>query len=430
VPSRDVKDTQVRGLYKRIGKTKTSWLLKKRIRGGKVKSISFADASIISVTEARLKAREILVELDRGVDPVAQARTQSAQSMTLGTAVDKYLSQRRGTLKASTIADYRKVLPRNLGSWMQRQFADISRDEIIDKYYDIMDAVAKRARVKKAGVNPAGRAEADKTMRYLSAVYGHFVDDPLPDNSGLILPYGNPVTALKTKKIKQEVKGRTTHLDLHERLALRDFLIDPSHYRNDDGSPRQGNRKSKVKAAQADWLLLLMLTGLRFNEPLQLKWSSVDFNERTFTITENKSKRPLTLPMSPMIHAIFERRQKATASISEYVFPQATNPNKPATMAKVVERVRELSGVEFIVHDLRRTQATQLTTLGYQLSDIGRILNHSRLNQTDEYIQTDIERIREAFERVEHMLFEIDIPPADEPSGPNTFNELSNLEPL
>ena len=68
-------------------------------------------------------------------------------------------------------------------------------------------------------------------------------------------------------------------------------------------------------------------------------------------------------------------------------------------MSKVAERIRDMSGVDFTVHDLRRTQATVLNQLGYQLSVIGRILNHARLNQTDEYVQTDIERIRDAFER-------------------------------
>ena len=215
------------------------------------------------------------------------------------------------------------------------------------------------------------------------------------------------------KKIRREIKRRSSYLNLKQRLKLRDFLTDASHYLNPNGTARIENSKTKVKAAQADWMLLLMLTGLRFNEPLHLTWSDVNFDNRTFTVSVNKSNRALTLPMSPMICAIFERRHAASAHKSILVFPQEQNPSKPATMAKVAERFSAMSGVQFTPHDLRRTQATVLSQLGYQLSDIGRILNHARLNQTDEYIQTDIERIREAFIRVEEMLFEIDSPDFD-----------------
>ena len=250
-------------------------------------------------------------------------------------------------------------------------------------------------------------------MRYLSAVFSFYVGDRLGDTAELLLPYGNPVDALKTKKIKTELKKRKTHLDLFARLALRDFLSDQSHYFNNDGSPKM-SRKAKLKTDQADWLFLLMLTGMRKREPLGLKWADVNFEDKIFTITDNKSKRPLTLPMSQTIEQIFLRRQKATQGVSEYVFPQAGNPKKPATMTKVVERVSDMSGVDFIAHDLRRTQATVLRDLGYTLSDIGRILNHSRLNHTDDYIGDDINRVKEAFERVERLLFEVDDPPHGE----------------
>ena len=131
-----------------------------------------------------------------------------------------------------------------------------------------------------------------------------------------------------------------------------------------------------------------------------------------------------------MIERIFVRRREATRDFSEYVFPQEGNPKKPATMSKVVERVRDMSGVDFIVHDLRRTQATVLDSLGYTLSEVARILNHARLNQTDEYIITSIERIREAFERVEWLLFDVDDNTNHSEDDYNTDAELDNVEPL
>ena len=48
--------------------------------------------------------------------------------MTLDAAIDKFLSQRRGTLKESTVSDYRKVLRRNLAGWMDKPITDINRE--------------------------------------------------------------------------------------------------------------------------------------------------------------------------------------------------------------------------------------------------------------------------------------------------------------
>ena len=410
MPPKLIKDTKQTGLYQSVGKTKTSWLVKKRIKGGAVKSITIGDASLISPTEARRIALKHLSEMAKGNDPVAQAKSSLAASMTLSEALEKFLVQRRGNLKSSTIQDYRRVLTRNLKTWMKKPIVEIDRDSIVEAYHSIQEQVAKRGRISKAGVNEPGTAEADKTMRYLSGVFEFYVGDTLPDNSGMLLPYGNPVSALKKKKVRKELKRRTTYLDIHDRLKLRDFLIHPSNYYNEDRSPKSESGKGKLKPSQADWMLLLMLTGLRFREPLSLTWDDVDFETGLFTIVVNKSSRTLTLPMSPMIRRIFLRRHKATAHLSRFVFPQASNPEKPATMSKVAERIRDMSGVDFTVHDLRRTQATVLNQLGYQLSVIGRILNHSRLNQTDEYVQTDIERVREALERAEDLLFNIDTP--------------------
>ena len=428
---KDEKDTQVAGLYRQLGKTKTSWLVKKRVRGGNPKSIVIGDASLMSVREARREATKVLAELDKGIDPVAQAKATAAHQITLGDAINKFLSQRRGTLKESTSTDYQRVLHRNIPDWMKKPITAISRDDVVEKYHEIREQVAARKRLKKAQVNEPGVAEADKTMRYLSAVYSYYVGDRLGDSAELLLPHGNPVDALKTKKIKTELKKRTTHLDLTARLALRDFLADPSHFYNSDGSYKT-TRKAKLKADQADWLFLLMLTGMRLREPLGLTWADVNFNDKLFTIIDNKSKRPLTLPMSETIERIFQRRHKATHGFSDYVFPQASNPNKPATMSKVIERVSTLSGVDFIAHDLRRTQATVLRDLGYTLSDIGRILNHSRLNQTDDYIGDDIDRVKEAFERVEWLLFKVDDSHGqdNDTNSDSIVDELTNTEPL
>lgn len=47
----------------------------------------------------------------------------------------------------------------------------------------------------------------------------------------------------------------------------------------------------------ADYLTLLLLTGLRRSEGAQLKWADVDFAEKTLTVRETKNGDDHVLPL-------------------------------------------------------------------------------------------------------------------------------------
>ena len=266
--------------------------------------------------------------------------------------------------------------------------------------------MASRARTKQKANSP-GEAEAQKAMRTLGAVLGYFAKDMLPDNSGKLLPNGNPVEGLKDKRIRKKLNTRTRALSFEERTELLDFLTHPSNFIDKYGLPIKETRKTAVKVDHCDWIIFLLCTGLRFNEPLGLTWEQVDFDDNVFTVINTMNNRPLTLPMTERIRPLLLRRQANEAKRSIYVFPQHGNPKKPATMNRVCERISKLSGIEFTAHDLRRTTATALKELGYSIEDIGRILNHSRTSITDEYVQTSIEHLRKALEELEYMLFDV-----------------------
>ena len=202
-------------------------------------------------------------------------------------------------------------------------------------------------------------------MRSLSAVLSYFANDMLPDNSGRLLPYGNPVEGLKDKRIRRKLESRKRALSFEERIELLDFLTHPSNWKS-------------ISEDHCHWIIILLCTGLRHDEPLNLTWGDVDFFNKTFTITQTKNGKPLTLPMTKRINDILLSRKMNSNNSSSYVFPQKTNPNKPATMNRVCQRISRLCNIDFTAHDLRRTTATALNELGYSIEDIGRILNHRR----------------------------------------------------
>ena len=399
-------DNQVTGLYKRATAKGDKWVVSGRVKGGNPTKVTIGFCAIFSAKQARTIAIQHLAAMAQGINPNQSQRTQAVKGKTLGEALDQYISEKSHLIKEATIKSYKGTIQRNFTSWLKKPIKTITAQDCVTKYNQIRDEVAGRARTKQKA-NLPGEAEAQKAMRTLGAVLGYFANDMLPDNSGKLLPNGNPVDGLKDKRIRKKLNSRTRALSFEERTELLDFLTHPSNFVDKYGLPIKEIRKTAIKIDHCDWIIFLLCTGLRFNEPLGLTWDNVNFEDRVFTVTNTKNNKPLTLPMTQRIHDIMKRRRTQQAASSQFVFPQQSNPKKAATMNRVCERISRLSGIVFTAHDLRRTTATSLKELGYSIEDIGRILNHSRTSITDEYVQTSIQHLRSALEKLEYMLFDV-----------------------
>ena len=409
-------DKVVPGLFRRPTSKGEKWVVSARIKGGNPTKVTIGDCANLSISEARTIAKKHLAAMAQGINPNTVRRLETAKGLSLRDAIEQYLSEKASRLKASTVKSYRSTLTNNFAGWMDRPINSITPQECVRRYLDIKVEVASRTK-QKAKANAPGEAEALKAMRTLSSILKYFANDMLPDNTGRLLPYGNPVAGLTGKGVTTSLKPRTKALTFDNRIKLLEFLTHPSHFFNPDMTPLKVTAKTAVKADHSDWLVILLCTGLRRNEPLKMMWDDVDFELSTFTVTDTKNGKPLTLPMTKRVERIFTRRWQEGQSISELVFPQRNDPSKPATMNRVTERISKLSGIEFTAHDLRRTAATALNELGFSVEDIGRILNHSKKTVTEEYIQTSTEHLREALQQLECLLF-------DEPSA-----DISN-EPI
>jgi integrase len=71
-----------------------------------------------------------------------------------------------------------------------------------------------------------------------------------------------------------------------------------------------------------DYLLVLILTGLRRNEAANLRWTDIDIIERTLTVRAEyaKNKQEHILPLSDFLFMLLSVR-KEKALESEYIFP-------------------------------------------------------------------------------------------------------------
>ncbi len=329
-------DHQVTGLYKRATAKGDKWVVSGRVKGGNPTKVTIGFCEVFSAKQARTIAKQHLAAMAQGINPNQSQRSQAVKGKTLGEALDQYISEKSHLIKETTIKSYKGTIQRNFTSWLKKPINTITAQDCVTKYNQIRDEVAGRARTKQKANSP-GEAEAQKAMRTLGAILGYFANDMLPDNSGKLLPNGNPVDGLKDKRIRKKLNGRTRALSFEERTELLDFLTHPSNFVDKYGLPIKEIRKTAIKIDHCDWIIFLLCTGLRFNEPLGLTWDNVNFEDRVFTVTNTKNNKPLTLPMTQRIHDIMKRRRTQQAASSQFVFPQQSNPKRAATMNRVCE---------------------------------------------------------------------------------------------
>lgn len=160
---------------------------------------------------------------------------------------------------------------------------------------------------------------------------------------------------------------------------------------------------SPQSATIADYLLCLLFTGLRRQEAAQLQWAQVDLDHRALTIPDTKNRQPLTLPLSDFLVTLFQARKEA--STGDYVFPGSGQSGYLIEPRKQMTKVMVASGVEFTLHDLRRTFITTAESLDISAYAVKRLVNHKMSGDvTAGYIITDVERLRAPMQRITDYL--------------------------
>ena len=154
---------------------------------------------------------------------------------------------------------------------------------------------------------------------------------------------------------------------------------------------------------QADIVRLLLLTGCRRGEILQLRWSEVH-DERLILQASKTGRR--TVPLNTQARAVLERQPRGT---SPFVFPSPRDPSRPLSRDLALwYRVRREAGIEDVrLHDLRHTVASHAVMNGVPVPVVARLLGHSDVHTTLRYAHLGDREIERAAERVGKAIADI-----------------------
>lgn len=158
---------------------------------------------------------------------------------------------------------------------------------------------------------------------------------------------------------------------------------------------------------QSKIVLLAMLTGCRRMEAVHARRDGFNLAAGTWT-RKTKTSDGLTTPLNG--HAV-ELVASIIADLPKdepYLFPSPIHPGKPRWDVQVFwDEVRESAKlVNFVFHDLRHSYASMLVNSGESLPTIGRLLGHTKPDTTARYSHLYPSTLRTATNKVGALLLD------------------------
>jgi integrase len=153
----------------------------------------------------------------------------------------------------------------------------------------------------------------------------------------------------------------------------------------------------------ADIVAVLLLTGARKSEALNMRWEDVDFENRLWLVPRSKNGRPRYIQLGQRaLDILQERRTDATGN--PFVFPNPATGREYQCIFHCWRVAREAAGLPHLrIHDLRHSFASALVNEGVPLFDVQELLGHSSIKTTQRYAHLSKERLQASARRIDDV---------------------------
>jgi integrase/recombinase XerD len=179
------------------------------------------------------------------------------------------------------------------------------------------------------------------------------------------------------------------------------------------------------QARAAAMLAMALYAGLRKSEILRLKFTDVDLKDGSIHIVRGKGRgggKDRTTYIAPELRTILEtyldqRRYRRLLSVEFFTSQRSGRGISGMTLRRVMERVRQTSGIPFSLHSLRHSFVTTLLRRGVPIHVVRELAGHSQIATTARYTRVFEEDKLRAVEAVSFMARPAVDPRPDAASG-------------
>jgi len=364
-----VRDSKLIGFAIKVNpKGQAKYIAESRLGGsGRNKRHEVGVVGVISLSNARKKAREIISAIQSGIDP---REGSSKSNLTLRLLVERYYKTNQ-RIKPGRVNEYINDVITFMSPLLNRDASDISAEEYLAYF---QKNVRKRP------------TRTDRVHRQVKAVYNYAIDKKLVKE--------NP-TDIVTTHDRPVIKPRERSLSLD--LELPKFLT--------------ALVGVDISQTVKDALWLILCTGMRKTEALSLRWKEVDFFRYILLLQDTKNKNSHMIPMSNLIRSILVKRFNSPDRDENFVFPNAIGSGAISDIRKSMQKILEVAEINDSVapHDLRRTFTAIGQYHGLEIYEIKALLNHvdgsvTEKHYTDKTSPTLIKKRRTLLNRFSEYL--------------------------
>lgn len=328
---------------------------------GQTKRIALENGKFpgMKIEQARNEAIRLLGQIADKADPVEVRKEAKVSAITLREVFNDYFEKKRTNtgdrLRASTKAEYEMALDKAVAGYWDRPLSDLDEKLILRVYRKRQDE---------------SKTRAASFHKVITALF-NFARLNYKRSSGESYFPKNPGQVIVDHRLRYRAPRRKTYIAEEEMADWFDAV-------------------EALGPVEREFLLFVMMTGARKTEALQLTWDAVDLRTRTFTLTETKNRKDVTLPVPFHLQPMLTIRKGEGR-----VFPVGDDAKA------CIRKVRKASGVQFTLHDLRRTYATTAEDLDISGLTVKRLLNHSTdADVTAGYQIPNLKRLRSVSDRI------------------------------
>ena len=306
---------------------------------GRRRRVSLGVYPAVSLADARRNAKRVLGDVARGQDP-AQRHEDVRRAGTFKDLSQAYLEKHAQAKKRSWREDRRIIASELLPAWKDTRAAEIHRRDV----RELLETIAER---------PAP-IMANRVLALVRKIFNFGIAREIVEF--------NPCAQL-------ERPGKERQRD----RVLSDDEIRTLWTKLDGEQPQM-----------AAAFRLRLVTAQRGAEVFDMRWSDLDLDERWWTIPGSDTKNGLShrVPLNDLAVGILSAlRGRIREDVPEppYVLIGARGRRQRG------EATRRLGLRDFRGHDLRRTAASRMASIGIQRLVLGKVLNHVERGVTAVY---------------------------------------------
>lgn len=342
---------------------------------GRTRRFTIGPHGPVTPDAARKKALSLLGRVVDGGDP-AEEKAIEQRELTVAELCDLYLEKGCATKKPSTLAIDRGRIKRHIKPLLgKRRVRSIKSADIQKFLSDVADGKTKadlRTGERGRSIVRGGKGTATRTVGLLGGIFTFALS--------LGLRSDNPVRGVKRFPDRKNER-----------------FLSPQEFGRLGQALNRAEEESLNPSAIAA-IRLLVFTGCRKSEILELKWEHVDWDHSCARLPDSKTGQKIIPLGAPALKVLSEISQVEGCP---YVLIGSKLDRPYSGLQKVWKKVRTWAALnEVRIHDLRHSFASAGVIGGYSLFVIGHLLGHKDPKTTQGYAHLANDALLKAADRI------------------------------